>query len=40
MIPACPILMCSFNRGNIEELTLRKFVFDVSVCMFCFMFAK
>jgi len=38
---ACPGLMCSFNRGNIEgTITLRKFVSDVCVCMFCFMFAK
>ena len=27
--------MCSFNRGNIEGLTLRKVTFDV-----CFVFVK
>ena len=32
-IPACPNVMCSFNRGNIEG-TIQKFVSDVCVCMF------
>ena len=34
-IPACPSLMCSFNRGNIEGTNYSKFVFDVCLCMFC-----
>ena len=33
MIPACPGLMCSFNRGNIEG-TLQKFAFDVYVLFY------
>ena len=38
-IPACPSLMCSFNRGNIEESNSEStFLFYVCVCMFCFMF--
>ena len=38
MIPACPSLMCSFNRGNIERTN-----FENLCLMFvyvCFMFAK
>ena len=30
MIPACPRLMCSFNKG----LTRQKVVSDVCACMF------
>ena len=33
-VPACPGLMCSFNRGNIEGTDFQKFVSDVCVCMF------
>ena len=37
MMPACPNLICSFNRGNIEGtlkgLTLQKFVFDVYILL-------
>lgn len=39
MIPACPSLMYSFNRGYIEGTNLKNlclmFVCFVSVCMFC-----
>ena len=36
MIPVGPSLMCSFNRRNIEG-PLRKNLFDVCVCIFCFI---
>ena len=39
-IPACLSLMCSFNRIIMKGLALRKFMFDVCVCMFCSMFMK
>ena len=36
-----PLLPCTFLRGaTLQGLTLRKFVFDVCVGMFCFMFAQ
>ena len=35
--PACPSLMCSFNRGNIEGTNSLKICFNVCVYMF-FMF--
>ena len=31
-IPACPSLMCFFNRGDTEGTNLRNFVSDVCVC--------
>ena len=39
-IPACPSLMCSFNRGNTEGTnSLEKMcLLFVYTCMFCFMF--
>ena len=35
-ILACPNLMCSFNRGDIEGTNSLK----VCVCMICFMFVQ
>ena len=35
-ILACPNLMCSFNRGDIEGTNSSK----VCVCMICFMFVQ
>ena len=29
MIPGCPSLMCSFNRGNIEGTNVLK------ICVYC-----
>ena len=33
-IPACPSLMCSFNRGNVEGTNSSSFLSDVCVCIF------
>ena len=42
MIPACPSLMCSFKRGDIEGTNSSKNLSDVCVCMFyvCEMIAN
>ena len=32
--------MCFFNRGKFKGTNSWKFVSDICVCMFCFMFAK
>ena len=36
MIPACPSLMCFFNRGDTEGTNSSK-VLRLILCMFCFM---
>ena len=35
-IPACPSLMCFFNRGDTEGINSSKFCVRC-LCMFCFM---
>ena len=41
MIPACPSLMCSFNRGNVEGTNSENLcLMFLYTCVFCFMFAK
>ena len=35
-IPACPSLMCFFNRGDTEGTNSSKISFQC-LCMFCFM---
>ena len=38
MIPACPSLMCSFNRVNIEGTNFKNLC--LMFVYVCFMFAK
>ena len=38
LLPACPSLICFLNKGSIEGTALISDLFDVCVCMFCFIF--
>ena len=37
MVPACPSLMCFFNRGNTEGINSSKNLFDDCVCFVIYM---